>query len=641
MATMRSGDRRRSLSNTAHERLKALLLSDSYLFTTEICGHRDLIPEIHAPISYLACGLTHLLIQTLDLPAFDSYVTRKLRHEFWRRWPDLGQYPWRTSEGRAAIDMLINGDLIRPAIINFRMSRRFFKSSTITHGSTLFIATNDPNETIKITHAIDPKAWEFVEQIGQTVMSGTYQDFFPDRIPSDPSTNVTQKKINLGGRTISHPQPTISGGGYLSKDEAAHFSTFVNDDLVVDGNSTPDLLVGVRKWLKGMTGFYMPKRRIRRLEVGTKHDEDDDDGMFTTGRMAAECLTIRVPIEEYKVAPKSILERGEPTCPQLFPKEKITAEQIHVLSGDEDEDGYRTWWNQYLLSSSGGSLRLFPPAIVDDPERWWMGPYEHPVKAAGSRGRYLVGRLFRTAEGRPVARPGLSLLDSRGERLEKWRDNAIIVTYDPWTELDRVCLVDPSWASEGDNWGVSAVGCDPHDVKYQLETVSDTNGQEGWIVALDELDRKWNFRVIGFDGAAMQDAVIQHQMRTDRRLRRLASRMVKVPHNQRSKPTRMQEGIAQPLLAYRFLLAPPWRGTGGEDAFGGNMTRSELKSIKSTPKHVVKNDRDGIADSLAMAGAVIRRSRSKQERELMKERALANAALQQGRVNDYLGVPMA
>lgn len=599
------------MSTGQYDRFRKLLLSDSFLFAKEICGHADLVPEIHAPISYLACGLTDRLIETLQSPAFDSYVTRKLRREMLSR-----QIDWKTAAGRMALDELINGSMIRPAIINIRMSRRFFKSSVITHAGSLFIATVDPNETIKITHAVDPKAWEFVEQIGKTVQSGTYRDFFPDRIPEDATYNITQKRINLGGRTISHPQATIQGSGVGTKEEAAHYSTFVDDDIVTDLNSSPDLLRGVLKWMKGLTGFYMPTRRVRRIEVGTKHDEDDDDTFLTSGAMAVECLTLRVPIEEYEGEITNILERGRPTCPQLFPKAKISAEQTHVLSGTEDEDGYRTWWNQYLLSAIGGTLRLFPPSLVDDPDHWWKRVELPKTDTEANRqrrkeGHFLVSRFLRDAEGKPIPKKDKPIFDVDGLLLDDWRDNAETILFDPWRQLDRVCLIDPSWANSGnsDNWGVSAVGCDYDDVSYQLETMSDDNGTDGWIHALEMLDQKYHFRVIGFDGAAMQDAMIQQLMRNDKRLRRMAGRMVKVPHNARSKPVRMKEGVSEPMKVYRLLLAPPFQIAGDNDVHGGNMTRLELKGIKSTPKRIVKDDKDGIADSLAMARAVLKRRR--------------------------------
>lgn len=640
-AVIDSRDRRRSLSTTKFDEFKKALMIDSYIFTKKICGHEQLIPEIHAPISYMATGLTDKLIQTLVNPAFNSYITKYLRTEFTKRGID-----WRTIEGRASIDSLLNGDLtetglpLRPAVINFRMSRRMFKSSVITHGGVTFIATRDPNETIKITHAVDPKAWDFCEQIAKTILSGTYRDYFPERIPQgDLSKLVTMKKITLGERTISHPQKTIEAGGIGTSEESAHYSTFINDDIIADEELSVDEIKKVVKWQKGMTGFYMPTRRIRRLEVGTKHDEDDDDTFLSTGAMAKECLTIRVPIEEHDGEVINILKRGKPTCPKLFPKEKITAEQIHVLSGEEDSDGYRTWWNQYLLSAIGGGLRLFPASLVDNKDHWWLGPFESPKDSDRKQGRFIVARYVRDEEGNPKQDPRkkIALFDNDGILKEDWRENAQIISFDPWRELDRVCTVDPSWSNSGnsDNWGVTAAGCDWEDVKYQLETCSGSNdGTDGWIEAMDYLDRKYHFRVIGFDGAAMQDAMIQNLMKTDRRLRRMASRMIKVSHNNISKTLRMKEGIAEPMKIWRWFLAPPFK----EDFFGGNMTRAELKLIKSTPKRTVKDDEDGIADSLSMVPALIKRSRKLEDPASEKVKMYASIAAQKRSINPYLGV---
>lgn len=631
-AALLSRARRSSLSTSAHERLKTALLADSYLFTKTICKHKDLVPAIHMPVSYLACGLTDRLIETLDIPALDSYVTRKLRQDLQSRFRQFGTAPWRTREGRDAIDLLINGSLMQPAVVNIRMSRRFFKSSVVTHGGTLFMATVDPDRTIKITHNVDPKAWAFCEQIARTILSGTYIDMFPERIPEgDLSKLIGQKRITLGGRTISHPQKTIEAGGYDSTDESAHYDIFVTDDGITDQTPISEIADFI-KYMKRMTGFYMPTRPIRRLEVGTKHDEEDDDHFLTTGLMAEQCFTLRVPIEEYEGAITNIEERGKPTCPELFPSERITKEQAHVLSGAEDEDGYRTWFTQYLLSATGGTLRLFPPDVVDDPDRWWLGPYDHPELRWRKQGRFLIARFDRK-NGKPVAKPNRTILGEDGGLLSDWRENAMVLSYDPWLELDRAMLIDPAWSEREftDNWGVSCVGQDPDNVRFQLETLSEISGIEGWIAAAAYIDEKWHPRAIGFDGNAMQDPMIQNLMRTDKRLRRMASRMVKVPNSHMSKAIRLQEGVAEPLKIYRYLLAPAVRNLAGVDAFGGNITRQELKLIKSTPKHSVRTDQDGIADTLAMAGSVLRASRKRDDLPPFVPRA---------KYDPILGVPL-
>lgn len=626
-----SRTRRRSMSTTQFQRLRDLLLSDSYLFTRTICGHRDLIDSAHMPLSYMACGLTDRLIETFDM--FDSYVVRSLRAELMRR-----EIAWWTAEGRAKLDTLLDFQ-------NHRWSRHFFKSSVITHGAPTFMATRDPNLTIKITHAVDDKAWAFCAQIGETILSGRYRDFFPERIPQGQLTKlITMREITLGGRTISHPQTTIQASGYNTGDEGAHYDTFFDDDLVNEQNSTVAGLKAVHRYLRGLPGYYMPTRRIRRREVGTKHDEDDDDAFLTSKNLALECLTLRVPIEEDTPdSAKSILMRGRPTIPEMYPAERITRLQRHVLTDETEPDGVRSWLNNFKLVSRSSGARLFPPSLVDDPDHWWLGPFVHDRAAQHKMGRYLVARYRRDEEGRPIAKKGQTIFDADGNLIEEcrcgkpaethtWRDHASVIAYCPWADLDRVALVDPAWVDrddptrasykDPDNWAVSAVATDPDMVAFQLETLSDTTGIEGWIDALAELDEFFHFRVIGFDGTAMQDPVIQNLMKTDPRLKPLRSRMRKVPRALTSKTSHMRAGLAEPMAIYQFLLRPD------ED---GNETRTELKAIRGA-----KSDRDGIADSLAMHRALNKASRTEKQRD--EDEADVQP---RPKVDPILGVPVA
>lgn len=624
-----SRGRRRSLSTTSFERLRALLLSDSYLFAKKICRHEDLIPDYHMPLSYAVCGLTDRLIETFDL--FDNYVIDQFKNALRTRGID-----WRTRAGYAALESALD-------YLYICWTRGSFKSSITTHASPAFLATRDQNLTIKITHAIDDKAWAFCDQIGKTVKTGLYRDIFPDRIPAEESRDITMKAINLGGRTISHPQKTINAGGYTSKDESGHYDTFITDDLVTEWNTSPPELKQVDRWLRGMSGFFMPMRRIRRIHVGTKHEQGDDHDFLTTKDRATDCLTIKVPIEDHGTKlehVRDILKRGKPTLPLMFPAAVIPKVQRAVLSDETETDGVLKWcWNHLLIDSLGAGTRLFPPSLVDDPDHWWLGPFEHPKGEMQRKGRFLVARYRRDEEGNPIPKKNAVIFDAQGELVPDWREKTSIVSYDPWTELDRVCLVDPAWASrdekeekdrgfkDPDNWAVSAVGTDPELVAFQLETRSDKTGLDGWIEALAEMDDFYHFRVIGFDGAAYQDAVIQNLMVTDIRLRKLRSRMQKVPNNGGSKTARMREGLKHPMALFQFFLRPDSEG---------NATREELKNIRR-----LSTDIDGIADSLAMHRAVNRRTRSEEERKKGDQQAAAREAMRRREINPVLGVPTA
>jgi hypothetical protein len=589
-ASARSLGRRHAMSTGQFTRFREFLLGDSYAFAQIVCGHTDLVPELHMPLSYVACGLSDKLRTVLDASGFDSYVTRRLRTELHKRHID-----WRTKEGAALLDSQLD-------FVNIRWFRGSFKSSTVTHAGVTFMAVQDPNRTIKITHAIDDKAWEFCGQIGDTVRSGIFQDIFPDRMPDDPKGDITQKKITLGGRTISHPQTTIQAAGYTTKDTGGHYDVFITDDLVTEQNSSSAGLKTVHAWLKGMPGFYMNTRRIRRVHVGTKYDEDDDDKFLTSGKLATRCLTIRVPIEEYEGEVQNILERGRPTIPQLYTKEKIQLLQDSVLSDERELDGARSWRCNYLLDAAAGGGRLFSASLVDDENRWWMGPYAHPSERAFPD-RFLVARLARNGEGR--------VLDTKGD---VWSAESglprQVLRFDPWRQLDVVMAVDPAWKEGGDNWAVSVVGFDHENVGFQLETRSDTTGTEGWINAVAELDAIYKPRIIGADSNAYQEELVNEKFRNNKLLRRLKSKLVPVKaQNNQTKPSRIRAGVAEPLKSFKLLLDPSEYGT---------PARDEMKAYKGDPKAV-----DGILDSLAMARSLANRKSSADEQQRLKERIAA------------------
>ena len=158
--------------------------------------------------------------------------------------------------------------------------------------------------------------------------------------------------------------------------------------------------------------------------------------------------------------------------------------------------------------------------------------------------------------------------------------------------------VDASWEEGGDNWAVTVEGWDSEGYRFQLETRSNSDGQEGWLDAASEMDAFWRPRAIGFDGAAYQNRAIQNLMRYDPRLRRLRPRMTKVPTPQTSKPYRIKQFVAEPLKMFKILLDPRPSGI---------ATRDEMRLYKGN------GSQDGIVDSMSMAPAVARRKRSDEE----------------------------
>lgn len=591
--------------------LRTYLLSDSYAFAKVVCGHADLIAPFHAPLSYVLCGLTDKLIWTLNDPSFDGYVTRAIRKELWRRGIN-----WKAPEGRMALDALLD-------FVNVRVYRGSFKSSIGTHAGALFEATKDPNETAWIVSSTDENAWSFCEQIGETIeKNDAYRSIFWDRLPPNPKEFVTQRRITLAGRTISHPQACIEADGYQTRRVSAHFSISWIDDLVIGGpggNNTPAGIKSAKTWLTNVPGFEMATKRIKRRHLGTIWDEDDDNRFLTSGALAKACFTLNIPIEVYEGGyVDNILVRGKPTNATLHPVAKIQVLQDKILA--DPQEGAISWRCNYLLDATAGDARLFPHAIVHDPERQYT-KIDHPDKDLTLKGRFLITRLLRNATGQKIEIPGYSGDPDLPQRW-KW-----VKAFDPLRDLDRVITLDPAWSDgpNADNWAASCTGDDSDAVRYQLETQSGEDGVEGWIEALVDMVAFWRPRLVGFDKSAQQDAAVKKIIATDKRLRRIRHLFVGIPTHNKAKKVRIRNFVAEPLKMWKLLLDP-------DDA----ITKDEMTDYKGSA-----NGKDGILDSLAMAPAIhVSQSSSEQRRERALKLRLRAQRLDRA-IDPYTGVPYA
>lgn len=610
---------RHGMSNEKMAELRRFLLGDAYAFTYLICGHRDMQPDIHMPLAYAAAGQAGKLAWCITQSGFESYIIEQFREACKSR--DIDP---RTIDGVYKLDKALDW-------VNFRLPRGTFKSSVITHGGALVVATNDPNSTAKITAAIDDKAWELTRQIGATVLSGIFKDFFPDRVP-DKASDVTKERARLGGRTISHRQTTIQAGSYQSKDVSGHYDTFWTDDLVVggpSGNAKPQFQPGVFNWLSNMPGSYMLTRRIRSIHVGTRWPYDDFEWLAAP-RRRRDCLSLVVPIELHKGEVVDIMKRGEPTMPSLLPVEAIQRLQDRTLTSDTEGEGVESWLCNYLLAPSLVDGKIFEPEIVNDNDRAWMGPYTHPDSRLLKREpyRFLLGRIKRNDDGAPLDKKDKPL----DVKAENWQHRAAIITFDPWSDLDIIATLNTTWASGGKNWALTISGIDPQLTRFQLETRAGEGGTDEWANALRDLAALYKPRVIGMDRKAHSDSVIQNMLRTDKRISSLRGKVVGVDQADVTEEARIRASVAEPLKSYRLMLLPISEDTTKD--YGAAITRKELLmfragSDKSWP----------ILDSLSMCAALIRKVPTKEQRAAIKMQQQRAEAEYRRSVNPRLGVP--
>lgn len=607
---------RHALSSSKLAELRQFLVDDAYAWGYLICKHRDMRPEIHMAMCYAAAGQAGKLAWYLTRSGFDGYVPEHFRQACRAKGINLA-----TSEGIRRLDRALDYQ-------DQRWPRGTYKSSGITHTGLTLTAADDPNTTSRVAAAKDDKAFDLILQAGDTFQSGTYLDFFPDR----KALVATMKKVTLDGRTISHRQTTIQGAGIISKEVSGHFDRWWVDDLVVrgpGGNATPTGMREAWRWLAGMQGMFMitPRGgRVRRVHVGTNNDmELDDRAWLRHGERAFFCFGIDIPVELHDEPPKSVFDRGEPTMPTFFGRDKIEEAFRNVVTHEQDQDGIEQWLSDYWLNPAAAGSLLFDDDVVADSERTWLGPYKHP-KSLGRfpdddyASRFLVGKVIRDEFGSPELKDGRQQIE----------------TFDPWNaELDKVLTLYPTWSEGGKRWAVSVAFVDSDLTKYQIETRIGDDGIEGWTAALAQLASRYEPRAIGIEKSAFNDPVVQNKLSTDLRLRPLKSRCVPVGQTDVNEHARLRAAVAEPLKLFRLLLLRSVDGDAQD--FGARVTRREMTRYR--PGMTVASP---VLESLAMVESIAKRPMSKKDRAKMRTSIrIADERYRRAVQESGIGVPAA
>ncbi|MFA6958594.1 MAG: hypothetical protein WC538_22215 [Thermoanaerobaculia bacterium] len=608
------------MSNEKLLELRQFLIEDAYAHAYLVCRHRDLDPRIHMPVAYAAAGQASKLAWCITQSGYEGYTINMFREACASRGIDPS-----TLDGVYKLDTALDW-------VNIRLPRGWFKSSVITHAGVSVTATRDPNNTIKITAALDDKAWELTQQIGETALSGIYNDLFPDRVPT--KRDVTKDKIRFGGRTISHRQTTVQSDSYQSKEAGGHYDHFFTDDLVVGGprgNAKPHLLPGVETWLSGAPGMFMLTRRVRLVHAGTRWAENDDHGWLTFKRRAKQCVSIVVPIEIHDGEVVNILQRGIPTEPTFYSLEKIQAWQDRTLTDESEIEGAENWRCNALLAPSAASGRVFPEEVVDDLYRTWLGPFDPPdgKVRANEPQRFLIGRFARDEQARPLALDGTPLDD----KTEGWASRAKVIVADPWVDLDVIAAVHTGWGGASRRWATVCVGVDSDLIEYVIEAKSGEDS-DGWIAALHAADATYKIRAIGMDSKAYKDSIVENLRRIDTRVRSFYRKIAPVDQPERVESSRVRAAIAEPLKMYKLMMLPGSDDPRGD--YGASLVRNEMKRYRDGT-----DDPWPVLEALSMVRTLMRAVMTREQKDRMRTSAeIANMKYKRA-INPRLGVPNA
>ena len=619
---------RHALSTDKMRELSDWLLRDAYAFGYLICNHRRLLPEVHMAMCYSAAGQAQKLAWLITQSGFEGFIIDHFRSACRSHGIDP-----TTAEGVERLDKKLDWQ-------NQRWSRGWYKSSTISHTGAVITGTLDPNRTILLVCAKEDKAFEIVEQAGETLKSGIYQDFFPHRVPAKARDISKSEGITFGGRTVSARERTFQGASYISREIGGHHSDIYTDDLVIrdprggiigGGEGGPAI-----RWLHGMPGLRILGQRFRRRHLGTINDMlDDDHAWLTYGARQRNIISIVVPSETFPEGkfPSSVMERGTPTAPTFFGVEAITEALEGCLADETEIDGVEAFRSDYWLSPISQKSRMFEKEIVNDPDRIWLGPYEHPKSRLRHKEhidytkRFMVGKYARDERRRPLSKKDRKTpID-----VPDWKPLAHIDVFDPWADMDTVVTLNTTWNDGGKRWALT-VAAIAHDMtKLQLETRTGSGGVDEWAGALVAVNELYEPRAIGIDKKAFTDPIIQNRMqKTDTKLRALRSKCVGVDISDSIEESRIRAGVAEPLRNYQLLLLA---SGDPEKDYGATHTRREM--IRYRPG---SDETWPILESLAMIDAVARKPLTKEEREKIRTSRVTAQNDYARRINPYTGV---
>jgi hypothetical protein len=499
---------------------RAEYLADPWYFALDICQADKLVERFHKPLIYLYAAETALLIGVLKSSLRSAVITR-IKAALKRRRLD-----YHNPVHFRLIDEFVHKH-------NIRIARKLGKT-TCSCIAILFRITRNPNEAWGVVSRDDPAAYQQGMWMVRVIQSPVYRFFFPDRIPEDERSNLTQSWILLAGRTVNLPEPCVLLQGHASGWVGKHFGYgggIRRDDMVGLENRSPERIRKVRDFEANRRGLMMPEWEEQFIDssTGTRWSRDDDAAALDKD---PDCLTIYVPIEEHKapVTFANMLKPGTPTLPEWFDEKAIAKEKREYLKNPEE--GPLALLANLHLTIIDDAAQVFHPKLVDSANWEYVEPEHEEDK------RFRIARCAKDKNGEIVYKKG----------------RAQLFIVDVRRDLELVAAGDPAASMKGDNYGVTVLGRDHFGTRYEIETISGY-GAEGFLESLLYIDEKYDPPKIGIEKAAMQDWVLL-TISKDERFQRIAHKFVGVTVSSQSKRYKAQNLVAAPLASGEFYLNP-------------------------------------------------------------------------------------
>lgn len=579
-------DRLRSITSDTRALLRARMDSDPWYFAKYVCKRAEkAVERIHRPLLYLYTGHASLLAATLDDPRFEGRITQQVRADFSAQTPPID---WRNPS---------HLHRIKKRIRRVRISAgRGIGKSTFADVADLFDGTIDPNMTVGIGSKSDPYAERRITSIGEIVTSKEYGDWYPERKPANPRTDITQTSIKLGGRTVNSTEATIEGRGITSQWRGFHYRKIRPDDIA----GTEYGEASIEDALAFIAGIDAIEVRdafggCREIYIGTLSGENDDHAYLSND---PGVMMIVMPIEIHAggTTVENIFTDGDLTMPEegWFTREAVNELKRKARANEDHHSLSELLQNFYMTLLRDGGANLFTKAMLDAAKgiRWI---FDREL----NRDVLLIPKKGREKTQRDPTKPDYAPAD--------------------WKRVDPVSLprsakawaVDQSVSPTGDPWAYAYAIMDWDGVTILIDCVTG-QGYDKMLDTAPIFDKRCGHpKRVGADTNATQGMTVEWMSRTVE-FQSIARRVESITSGGDAKDHHIRRWIAGRMLSGDFYASP-------------RLTKWLFEASRYQPRKpdgkMRRNSIDDQLDATWMACSLLRRPNS--PRQIAHDRARA------------------
>lgn len=349
--SLSTSPQKKTLDRQTYDKLKEAMLKDAWIFSCEICEHKDgWVESFHRPFIYLLAGQTEQLWLCLNNPEYkNSFMVKMIKREFNRLGVNI-----KDSRSIPKMHKIMQR-------VNCRVSRSTGKS-TAGIDVVVWLATRNPNLSIGIASRSDPAAEGFLDAAGRIILSDRYRYFFPERVPTKNLNNkITKTAIWLEGRTNPAPEWTIEARGINSQWTGSHYNIIYADDIcgTESGDATPQ---DAHRWMANVPGISINAALggTREIYVGTIYGINDDHWVLSQD---FGTISVVVPIwQKDSYTLEDIMKDGTPSIPEWYNLESCQRIREKIMT--DPTQGPISWLQNFELATHNDALAVFSEDVI-------------------------------------------------------------------------------------------------------------------------------------------------------------------------------------------------------------------------------------------------------------------------------------